>query len=427
MPGRQIGNPRAVEAVAGRARLGGTWVFGALFLSLAFQAAPVQAEPVAGPENREPTSPPPPQDAPEAGSTLATPRVKHSFFSQFIDPEDHALDFSAFLAKGGFIPAPIIITEPAVDGGGGVALAFFKANPEHPRQVTRHIIGAFRTGNGSEGLGYFQSGYAFDGRLNYRFGIGHGEVTLDTFPAFAPDGVEYTSQYDYGIVGSALWHFSDDRFSIGPVFDFRKLTSTINTSFLPEDVADDFGMTLQTGALGLGLHFDSRDNAISPTRGVNAYVEGKFNREAFGSDRDYEVYAADLYVFGPVAGPVRYGAKVQIDAIRDDFPFFYAPAVSLRGVQAAEYQGMTAVSTEVETTWQVSPRWALLAFAGYGSADSGDRRIFSDSGDIWAGGVGFRYRLARRLGMDAGADFAWGPGGFIWYLQFGHAWSFGMD
>ncbi len=397
----------------------------AAFAGLAAQASYARAsDPDIAPPPVVETAPDP---APQADAAAAPLAVKPGFFGQFIDPEDHYLDFSAFLSKGGFIPVPIIITEPAVDGGGGVALAFFKVDPEHPRQVTRHVIAAFRTGNGSNGVGYFQSGYAFDGRLNYRFGVAHGEITLDTYPAFAPGGVEYTSQYDYGLLGSALWHFRDDRFSFGPTFDFRKLTSSINTSFLPEDLAGDFGQTLQTGALGLGLHFDSRDNPITPTRGVNAYVEGKFNREAFGSDRDYDVYAADLYVFGKIAGPVRYGAKVEVDAIRDDFPFFYAPAVNLRGVQAAEYQGMTALSTEVETTWQVSPRWALLAFAGYGSADKGDRRTFSDSGDIWAGGVGFRYRLARRLGMDAGADFAWGPDGFIWYLQFGHAWSFGMD
>ncbi|NBW07398.1 MAG: hypothetical protein EBR82_05170 [Caulobacteraceae bacterium] len=399
-----------------------------MVLGLAAQAGAAQAGSGQAGSNQTPDPAPAARTtASQDGATAGPPADKPGFFSQFIDPDDRHVDFSAFLARGGFIPVPIIITEPAVDGGGGVALAFLKANPEHPRQVTRHVIAAFRTGNGSEGLGYFQSGYAFDGRLNYRFGVAHGEITLDTFPAFAPNGVEYTSQYDYGIVGSALWHFPDDRFSLGPTFDFRKLKSTINTSFVPEDLADDFGRTLQTGALGLGLHFDSRDNALTPTRGVNTSIKGTFNREAFGSDRDYEIYTADLFVFGKITGPFRYGAKVQVDAIRDDFPFFYAPAVNLRGVQAAEYQGMTAVSTEVEATWQVSPRWSLLAFGGYGSADSGDRHIFADTGDIWAGGVGFRYRLARRLGMDAGADFAWGPGGFVWYLAFGHAWAFGMD
>lgn len=36
----------------------------------------------------------------------------------------------------------------------------------------------------------------------------HGKITLETFPAFAPEGIEYTNHYDYGIVGSAMWVLS---------------------------------------------------------------------------------------------------------------------------------------------------------------------------------------------------------------------------
>ena len=43
-----------------------------------------------------------------------------SFWSQFRDPQDGALDVSEWLAsKTGFLPVPIIITEPAVGLGGG--------------------------------------------------------------------------------------------------------------------------------------------------------------------------------------------------------------------------------------------------------------------------------------------------------------------
>lgn len=46
---------------------------------------------------------------------------------------------------------------------------------------------------------------------------------------------------------------------------------------------------------------------------------------------------------------------------------------------------------------------------------------------IVGGGGGFRYRIARKLGLDAGVDVAVGPGGAVFYLQFGHAWGMGMD
>lgn len=372
-----------------------------------------EAPPAAGPADAlqpEPAAPP-----------------RHGFFQRFIDEEDKGLDFSNFLAKGGFIPIPVIITEPAVDNGFGLAAAFIKPDPANPRHVTKTVVGGFKTGNGSDGVGFFRGGYAFDGRLNYRVGIGHGKVTLDSFPAFAPEGIEYTSKYAYGIVGSALWHFADDRFSVGPLFDFRKLKTQIDGLPVPEQFDDDVGSTLHTGAIGLGVHFDSRDNPLTPRQGTNALVEAKFNRGAFGSDRDYEVYNGYLFNFDRLGPNLRYGAKLEVDAVRGDFPFFYAPAINLRGVQAAQYQGMNVVSAEAELTWQLSRRWSVLAFGGVGATDAGSRRIFHDSGAIAAGGVGFRYLLARKVGFDAGMDFAYGPGGFVFYLQFGHAWSFKMD
>ncbi len=53
--------------------------------------------------------------------------------------------------------------------------------------------------------------------------------------------------------------------------------------------------------------------------------------------------------------------------------------------------------------------------------------VVKDSGGVWAGGVGFRYRIARKLGLDAGIDLADGSGGAVFYIQFGHAWTSAMD
>lgn len=400
----------------------------AALLTLAIPGSPVLAQEASEPEPSADGAALPSASAADSSAEQQTdsPLDKPGFFDRFIDEEDGKLDLSNFLAGGGFVPIPIIITEPAVDKGFGLAAAFISASPDNPRLVTRTGVGAIKTGNGSRGIGVFRSGYAFDGKLNYRLAVGHGKITLDAYPAFAPNGIEYTNHYDYGIIGSALWRL-DERISVGPLVDFRKLRSSITIPGLPEDFADDFNHTLHTGAVGLGVHFDSRDNPMTPTRGINAYAEGKLNRDLFGSDRAYEVYDAKLYGFDTLTGDLRFGAKLELDAIRGDFPSFFAPAINLRGVQAQQYQGMTVVSYELETTWQLDRRWALLAFGGIGATDAGSRRIFRNSGPVVAGGAGFRYRLARKLGLDAGLDFAYGPGGFVFYLQFGHAWSRGMD
>jgi len=58
-----------------------------------------------------------------------------SFFEQFIDPHDNKFDASNWLLnKKGFLPVPIIITEPAVGYGAGVALLFFHPKKDEPYQ-----------------------------------------------------------------------------------------------------------------------------------------------------------------------------------------------------------------------------------------------------------------------------------------------------
>lgn len=394
----------------------------ALALCMIAETGHAQEQPPQPTETRESAqapSPPVDQPSPEKHES----RLHRMFF----DEEDGKVDLSRTLSRGGFVPMPIIITEPAVDGGFGIAAQFVTMDEDNPRQLTRTIAAAFKTGNGSYGYGAFRTGYAFDGRMKYKFGAGRGKVNLQAHPSFLPSGVDYTNTYDYGVLGSAYWRLSDDRFSVGPLIDFRQLTSKIDIQGLPEEFDKDFGRKMNTGALGLGFHFDSRDNPISPTQGVNAFIEGKLNSDTFGSDRNYQIYDLDVYAFQRLSPKWRLGFKTEIDAARGRFPSYFAPSIDLRGVEAIRYQGSTVQSSEVEIVMRLGERWSILAFGGVGAAYAGQSRIFDNSGAIFAGGAGFRYRIARKLGIDLGIDVAAGPEGGVFYLQFGHAWAFGMD
>jgi hypothetical protein len=62
-----------------------------------------------------------------------------------IDPEDGAVDISEMLKEpAGFMPIPIVITEPAVGYGGGLAVLFFHPQKKkYDRYVPPNISGAF--------------------------------------------------------------------------------------------------------------------------------------------------------------------------------------------------------------------------------------------------------------------------------------------
>jgi hypothetical protein len=86
-------------------------------------------------------------------------------------------------------------------------------------------------------------------------------------------------------------------------------------------------------------------------------------------------------------------------------------------------QGEDVIVGEVEYLWGFTPRWSLVLSAGAGRASSISRFDEEDQ-TVGAGGVGFRYRLARKQGLQAGLDLARGPEDTSIFLVVGSAWGF---
>ncbi len=118
--------------------------------------------------------------------------------TSFFDPEDGYVDVSSLLSRGGFIPVPIIITEPAVKGGFGIAGQFIEV-PSSPGGIPgRTIAGGAYTGNGSWGGGLLRQGGLADDRFLYRFGLGIADVTLPIFPFGGSNEVDYGNAMKFG-------------------------------------------------------------------------------------------------------------------------------------------------------------------------------------------------------------------------------------
>ena len=115
-----------------------------------------------------------------------------SFRSQFIDKDDGMLDMSDWLLENivGFMPVPIIITEPAVEDGIGLAGLFFhqpkddQMKPDENGKIilpNMSAVGAAITGNESwfVGGGHFRNW----GKDHYRYNImgGYADINLDWY------------------------------------------------------------------------------------------------------------------------------------------------------------------------------------------------------------------------------------------------------
>ena len=87
------------------------------------------------------------------------------------------------------------------------------------------------------------------------------------------------------------------------------------------------------------------------------------------------------------------------------------------------YQGESTVVGEAEYLWGVTPRWTMVFFGGIGYTTA-INEFLGESKTVGAGGLGFRYRLAKKYGLQAGVDVARGPEDTSIYLTVGSAWAF---
>jgi hypothetical protein len=76
---------------------------------------------------------------------------------------------------------------------------------------------------------------------------------------------------------------------------------------------------------------------------------------------------------------------------------------------------------EIEGRYNISLRWAGVAFAGAGFTKSADPALDTED-DIASIGIGVRFQALREQNVWVGVDVARGPEDYAWYIQVGHPW-----
>ena len=350
----------------------------------------------------------------------------------FRDPEDGRLDMSEWLlTKKGFLPIPIIITEPALGYGGGLVLAFFSqplgAGAGEGHTVSPPLIAAaaaFYTSDGSAGGGAFLF-YPFrHDQFRYLGALGGAALNLD-FYGFDPEGPLADNPVGYTLDPKFLVQRLQGRIKSTPLFaGLHYLYMNTKTTFdvaLPEAIPER-DLKLGIGGLGTSLEYDTRDNLLDARRGMDITASGTWYQKAFGSDLPFERYQVQGLFYWQPESRFGYGLRVDTRFSSSDAPFFMKPFLSMRGLASGQYSNDVTLLTEGELRFAVDPRWTILGFGGGG-------RVGETLGDlgsaptVGAGGLGFRYLIARKLGLGSGVDFALGPGGeFAFYIQAGSAW-----
>ncbi|MEN8247414.1 MAG: hypothetical protein ABFS32_00650 [Bacteroidota bacterium] len=347
--------------------------------------------------------------------------------SLFIDTLDNAFDVSHFLLDlHGLLPVVSPITEPAVGYGATVALMYFipkkdkKARFQMPDIVTA-MGGLTQNNTWFAGGGYI--GFWKDDRVRYRAMAGYADVNLKyygTGNSFLGENPASFSINSYVILQQVIARLGESNFFIGGKYLFMKTNvSAFEDSKLPFVRPLDFDLT--SSGVSFITEYEKYDNVLSPSEGLRVHLRYHQNIELIGSDRNYGRLTFFSLFYIPVTDRWVPGFRFESLLTTGDPPFYAKPFVGLRGVPAMRYQGELTVLAETEHSFSLTNRWSLIGFAGVGTAY--DNLTDMNHGDIaWNAGGGFRYLMARLLGIKMGVDVARGPEDWAFYVVFGSSW-----
>lgn len=376
------------------------------------------------------------------------------FSEQFFDPLDGNFDASQYLTENayGFLPVPVVITEPAVEGGLGLMGLFFHEDEEAvarrkkgmqsenaakyliPPSVS--VVGAAYTGNGSYAAGLGHLGFFKQGRIRYSGGVVYSDIDLDYYNLadIALTKPLSISTKGYGIFQTVKFKAGDLPLYVGPIQRYIKADLTFNSALSDsvnnpvgqnfiDELGDFLAREVTTSGLGVGIDYDTRDNIFTPTKGAFYELSYIAYRDSIGSDIEYDWYRLDGQNYFQLSSDWRAGIHVVAEIADTDerLPPFATPGINMRGIPAARYQGSHVATLEAELTWQMNYRWSVLGFAGAGRAGNSTSDFSAEESQV-SKGVGFRYLIAKQYGFNMGIDVARGPEDTVWYIQAGSAW-----
>lgn len=359
----------------------------------------------------------------------------------FISDEDGKFDISAYLStKYGFMPMPIVVTEPAVGYGAGLNLMFLhdslasSAQRKSPPSISGVV--ALGTENGTRVAAAYHLGFWKEDTIRSTSAVGAVNVNMNFY--LRDIGIDINLK-GYAAYQELMFRIADSNFFLGGNYLYIDIESKKNNEELPI-LNPLFEHEFKMGALSAVAQYDTRDTIFTPSKGLFAKATLRRFDENFGGNENFWRYGAKAFYFYPLHENVTLGLRVEGEAVHtsdgDRVPYISKPSINIRGIPAMRYQGEKMVLGEVQLRWEFIERWNMVFFGGAGKVFGDEYRFkpgtgvvqenlsFQDAPAHPAGGVGFRYELARKFGLWGGLDFATNEeNDFAFYITVGSAWG----
>jgi hypothetical protein len=233
-------------------------------------------------------------------------------------------------------------------------------------------------------------------------------------------GVPVKTEDDmFALLFRYLYRVKDDWF-VG--FQGVQLDYALNGETLFDDeFLTGLGLTgFRSGAIGLSIYHDSRDNDNSPTRGWVLQLGNMAHRDWTGGDLEYDTYSLNFRGYLPHGEGNVLAARV-FNQLTVDAPLSGSARIIQRGYKIGQYLGKNMSLIEVEERYKLGKSWTATLFYGIGCL-YGDGESCTDEVNRYPGwGGGFQYILKPKEGIVANLEYAKGKwDNYGIYLKMGY-------
>ncbi|WP_159873485.1 MULTISPECIES: BamA/TamA family outer membrane protein [unclassified Raoultella] len=337
--------------------------------------------------------------------------------SSLFDPEDGMVDMSHYLQDNqyGFLPVPMVITEPAVGYGGGLFGLFLhgkgtrKGDNFIPPPMTAFGGGATQNGTWFVGGGHRHTWN--DDHIRYLVMMGYANIKLDIYG----DGLSHFDQKKaihsqtkgYGGLQKLLFRVGDSPVFVGASQVYAKTDISAENPVVNRVWQQVFGQESTSSALGVVAEYDTTDNFFYPKKGLSVQGEYRFYRSLLGGDYHYNQFSLDGKYFFPLSRTLTLAVAGNYQSLThhdNRLTPMARPYIELRGISRYRYQGDYVTTAQTQLAWEFTPRWILQGFVGVGSAADEAHALWDQTEVAW--GTGFRYLIARQYGLHTGIDIA---------------------
>lgn len=324
-----------------------------------------------------------------------------------------------------FAAFPVPITDDALGVGLGVNAMYLHDRAEGATNPsTSMFYGQYTDSDSGMAIVGHEHVFAYDA-WRAGFYAGHFSLNLKYTGRVGmqlPKAVQY-STYSNFVYGEVRKQIIDDLyFGVQGLWSGGDASLNENTDPAIKKAFEQ-EMSGSNHALGFLMTYDSRDNMMGATNGLNVDLSTLHYSKDRNTGKPFHRLDAEVSQYFPIGDDVL-AYRVIGKEMLGETPEYEFVTPDLRGADWNKYRGSAVYQAEIEYRRKFTQLWSGVAFAGAAMVRNDDRHLANSvkSEVIPSAGIGVRYLLNAKERFSIGVDAAVSKmGNTSFYIRFGEA------